>query len=57
MYAIEVNHSFKGWIKMQVRYREKTAARSWLSFVRSTWHGLPVRVVKVDAQTTVPADK
>jgi hypothetical protein len=46
VYAIEVNHPLRGWVRMQQRYREKATAKSWLRFVKKAWHGLPVRITE-----------
>lgn len=51
MYAIEVDHPTKGWTRLQARYANKKMARGWLSFVRAAWHGLPLRIVKVEKKT------
>ncbi len=48
VYAIEVDHPIRGWVRMQGKDRSKEAAKSWRPFVRAAWHGLPTRVVKVE---------
>ena len=48
MYAIEVKHPLKDWTRLQARYRDKKTARGWFKFIRAAWHGLPLRIVKVE---------
>jgi hypothetical protein len=48
MYAIEIEHPVRGWVRMQNRFRTKKCARGWVGFVRKAWHGLPGRIVEVE---------
>lgn len=48
LYAIEVQHPIKGWVRMRTRYSSKDCAKGWRSFVKKAWGGLPTRVVKVE---------
>lgn len=45
VFAVEVKHPLKGWIRLQSRYRTKALAREWYSFIKAVWHGLPLRTV------------
>jgi hypothetical protein len=46
MFAIEVNHPFKGWLRLKGRYSTKECAKGWLPFVRSAWNGCHLRIVE-----------
>lgn len=46
-YAIIVEHPLSGPIQVGKLYRTRECAKSWVSFVRTVWHGLPTKVKAV----------
>jgi hypothetical protein len=36
-----------GWVATKASYKDKKNAQSWTSFVKSAWHGLPVKVIEI----------
>lgn len=47
VFAVEVDHPIRGWIRLDSRYRSRAAAREWYRFIKAAWHGLPLRTVPV----------
>lgn len=45
-WVIEVETPW-GWKKVGHLYRERAAARSWISFVKAAWHAKHARTVRV----------
>lgn len=47
------------WKRIGPVYRKRDTARSWLSFVRSAWHGAPTRIKRlpVTVQDGKPTEK
>jgi hypothetical protein len=37
LYALEIEHPLRGWIRVGHLYRDVTTARSWLPLVRGHW--------------------
>jgi len=47
LYALIVDHPFRGEVRVGPLYPNKQAAQGWRSFVRAAWNGLPVSVEHV----------
>jgi hypothetical protein len=37
----------RGWVATKAKYGDKEVAKSWTSFVKAAWHGMPVKVIEV----------
>ena len=36
-----------GWVATKARYTSKENAKSWSSFVKKAWHGLPIKLIEI----------
>lgn len=44
VYFHMVRHPLKGWIRAGRQYSDRDVAKSWTSFVKAAWRGLPTRI-------------
>jgi hypothetical protein len=47
MRFVHIVYTPTGWIATKAKYSEKMVGKSWTSFVKKAWHGLPVKLIEI----------